>query len=405
MTGGPHVRRLLLFWFLLLLLGTWHPFTLRWTPVVVPSATFFVPRLKGLDPPLNLLLFLPLGWGLRQLGLKLRSTLVLGMVCSGVAELGQHWVAFRVPVFEDLLFNTAGAGLGWWRASDLARLFSPWARGKRRAVLVIAAASIILGSAGPPVVTPHLWLWDEAAKIGVGAERTGNYRWPGRMVGGRLNVDARTVWTQDQGEGTFSEAARAVLAANRFVLSSTLTWAPMVPADDVARIWVWSSGVQRRNVLVGQDGADLVVRISTRVTPLMGRHPDGREVLRISNVPPGTYPLELRYTGEGAQVRLGEFGAATDFGLYPHNGVRRFLLPPNRLGHTLYLFGAALVLAAALGRYGFRVAVGGAVLGAGVAEFWQGILFLAFSPLLLSAALLGALLGAWATAEGGEGQR
>jgi hypothetical protein len=401
-------------WLALLLLGTLHPFTWEVGPVAVPSPTFWLPRLKGLDPPLNVLIFVPLGWGLRSAGWRASAAVALGFAVSAGVEGLQHFIPFRVPVAEDLLFNTLGTGAGWALAPRLARAAARWDGPRLRAAVALPGAAFILWAAAPPVVTPRLWTWDPGATLrvgrevppGPGREAEAPYRWPGEVRAARLWVGARPEgppdwdWRRD-GEGAFEGLAQRVEAAQAFLLQVVLR-APEAPprADDPARVVVWSSGVQRRNLLLGQDGERLVFRVRTRVTPIVGLFPDRAEPLSLPAPPPGrTATVTITYA---AGALTGEVGGVRAQGvlqaLPPHNGARRLWLPRGPQGGWLFAFAAGLTVAAALAAPGRGRRAAAAALAVVVLQ--EGLQLLAFErgPDLwaLVAGAAGAGLGAWA---------
>ena len=61
----------------------------------------------------NLLWFVPLGWALGALRLRLRQAALLGLGLSFLIELGQFLLGSGVSEVEDLILNTAGTVLGW----------------------------------------------------------------------------------------------------------------------------------------------------------------------------------------------------------------------------------------------------------------------------------------------------
>jgi glycopeptide antibiotics resistance protein len=65
----------------------------------------------------NVLLFAPLGAGLRLLGRPLRVTILAGFALSAAIEVVQLAIPGRTTSTADVLCNTAGIALGWWVAS------------------------------------------------------------------------------------------------------------------------------------------------------------------------------------------------------------------------------------------------------------------------------------------------
>ncbi len=391
--------RLSLFWGVLVILGTQHPFTIDPWPVTVPSGSFWMPRLKGLDPPFNVLMFMPLGWAFHTQNRRLLSGLVAGFCFSSLIELGQHYIAFRVPVVEDVFFNTLGAGVGWWLAPQLTRL-NRRVGGRTRNLAAILLAGFVLASALPPLVTAKLWFWQQDARLITGREQAGNYPWKGEVQRARLWVGTSTSGSPDwdlhrDGEGVFEALVQRIEAEQAFVLQMNLLGSPRQrPKDDLARILVWSDGARSCNLLVGQAMDDIVVRIRTRVTPVVGQFPSRTEPLEMPALRPGQAGLvSIRYqdgklSGQvDDRIQQGRLQY-----LPPHNGVRRFWLPAGHRGASLYGFSAALVLAAALaGRRRPRTAF---ALGWGLSIVTALIQVPLFGAGLLLTGLLAGCLGA-----------
>lgn len=383
----------------LVLLGTQHPFVLDPWPVTVPSGSFWIPRLKGLDPPFNVLMFMPLGWALRTQNKGVVAAVFAGACFSSLIEWAQHYVAFRVPVVEDIVFNALGAGLGWRLGPQLSRLRLRFDARWRWAVAA-ALTAFVLASALPPVVSAELWLWQADAQLITGREQAGNYPWKGQVQQAQLWVGTSTGTQPDwdlhrDGEGVFEELALQIEAAQAFVLQMKLRGAPpQTPRDDLARILVWSGGAQGCNLLVGQAMDTLVVRLRTRVTPFVGQFPDRTEPLEMPAVAPGKIAIiSLRY-------RDGQLSAQVDDTLIQgrlrklaaHNGVRRFWLPAGARGAWLYGFSAGLVLAAALaGLLRRRTAFAA---GWGLSIITALIQVALFGPSLLVVGLVAGALGA-----------
>lgn len=398
--------RLLSLWLVLVALGTMHPFVLDWRPVTVPSDTFFLPRFKGGDPPFNILMFMPLGALLRRLGMKQWSATLLGLGVSTGIELAQHYIAFRVPVLEDLFFNTLGTLIGARYHGFVGRAASWLERRAVRAALFVTTTAVVVWSAVPPVVEGQLWFWQDEALLIVGREQPGNYRFNGKVHAARLYDGAHDGaklpdepdWSlAHDGQGRADELARKIEKTGAFTidvdLESDATIDPVL-----RRIFTWSFGVQRRNFMLAERNGTLVFRVRTRVTPIVGLFPDGEEPLEIP-MPKGRRRVTVAYDTNVVRAWIDGTPVATKhFVLAPHNGARTFWLPRNALGVWLYMLSAGLVVAAGLvGLLRFSWALGAAV-GLGLALelvqvglFDRGIDVLALVPLVF-----GAWFGAWA---------
>ena len=398
--------RLTLLWTLGVLLGTLHPFVLDPWVVTVPSDSFWIPRLKGLDPPFNVLMFMPLGWALRQRGRGLGWAVGSGLVFSAGIELAQHFVPFRVPVAEDIFFNGLGAGLGWVWAAPITRALALLRPGLRASLAGLLAA-FILWAAAPPEVKGSLWLWSYDSALVVGQERSGVYPWHGQVHRAQMWVGNSTrsapAWDlQVHGPGVFEDLAAQIDEAQTFVLQTVLTGPPTpTPEDDLQRILVWSQGVQNRNFLLGQAVDVMVFRLRTRVTPLVGQFPDRSEPLQMPAIAEGqTSTVTISYDAGRlwGQVDDQRYEGTLE-ALPQHNGARRFWLPKGQRGSTLFSFCAGLVIAAALGGWQSRrrAFLGGLTLAL-VTMLVQTVLLDAGLPALgLLGACAGAAFGAWAT--------
>ena len=92
---------------LLIFLLTWNPFYLA-QPDSYNLSLDVGPR----DAIRNVILFLPLGFLYRLTQGSQRGAILLGLIISAVAEMGQLFMPARTPSFVDLGMNTLGAWLG-----------------------------------------------------------------------------------------------------------------------------------------------------------------------------------------------------------------------------------------------------------------------------------------------------
>jgi VanZ family protein len=152
---------------------TWHPLTLR-------------------DAPLNVLLFVPFGFGLagllarrgRQSGAAWRVLLVAALL-SAALEAAQLFMPDRVPSVADVAANTLGALLGYG-------LFRAWMMGfgvalQRYATRRNLLIGLSLYTVGVALLTTylfrsvHLSNWDTSFPLVVGNEAIGKRQWSGRV--------------------------------------------------------------------------------------------------------------------------------------------------------------------------------------------------------------------------------
>ena len=92
---------------LLIFLLTWNPFT-----IAAPENLNLSLRIGPRDAIRNILLFLPVGFLYRLTRGSQRGAILLGLVISAAAELGQLFMPARTPSFVDLGMNTLGAWMG-----------------------------------------------------------------------------------------------------------------------------------------------------------------------------------------------------------------------------------------------------------------------------------------------------
>lgn len=103
--------------------------------------------LGGVDVTLNVLLFMPLGFGLRLTGMRLSRAVLVGSLLSLSIETTQYaFLAGRDASVSDWLTNSTGTLLGALIAGAIGTLLFPDARARRR--LVVAADAALLAFIG-----------------------------------------------------------------------------------------------------------------------------------------------------------------------------------------------------------------------------------------------------------------
>lgn len=289
---------------------TWHPLTFR-------------------DVPLNILLFIPLGFGLaglmarrgRQTGIAGRVMLATALL-SVTLEAAQLFMPDRVPSFSDVAANVTGALLGYG-------LFHAWEMGFGRALdRYITRRNLLIGLAGyafgVALLTGYLrWSvnlinWDTGFPLVVGNEAIGKRQWSGRVVelglraGGdspqfhaTYNLDGQAPYhelshppslppLEWQEEISRPDAVPGVvfgpggwLATNQpvipfssaarntggFIIDTQV--ASTDPAQHgPARIVSVSADAERRNVTIGQEYDSLMVRLRTPASGMNGQKPE-----------------------------------------------------------------------------------------------------------------------------------
>jgi glycopeptide antibiotics resistance protein len=145
----------------------------------------------------NVLLFLPLGFGLggllpRKLGVAVKVTIVL-IASAGLSftvEVLQAFLPLRASTISDIITNTTGGGLGFlcfhlWRNTIIAYALALLERIKRGlsskkmiASFVVYMVLLCLISVGLPGAM-NLKTWDKTFPLLLGNEKTGDRPWQG----------------------------------------------------------------------------------------------------------------------------------------------------------------------------------------------------------------------------------
>lgn len=383
--------RLLILYLVLLFLGVLHPFVLEWRPVVVPAPNFFDFRLQSLDPAVNLLLFVPFGLLVRALGLGRLGALLAALATSAGIELAQHWVAHRVAGIEDLLLNTAGGGFGalLFEHPSAARFGRFLERRPARAALLALCLAFILWSAAPPVVGAELWRWHCDAAVTTGANALGENPWPGKIHHAAIYAGAHTPdalsgrdpdWSMSrEGSGVRARSmCGRILEADAFTIDLDVTMPPDRHQKPFGAIIVYAHDFSRMNMAVGHIRRELILRVKTRATPILGAFPDDERPLVIDAYGPSErHRLTITFDGVRTAAFTDGLKVSEQAMVMPaHNGQRRFWLPRGPLGAWLYAFSAALVGAAgAAGLFAPRRAFLAGVMVAVATELIQVLVF------------------------------
>lgn len=289
---------------------TWRPLTLR-------------------DVPLNILLFIPLGFGLTGLlarrgrGAGVASRVVLASaLLSGALETVQLFMPDRVPSLADVAANALGALLGY-------ALYRAWEMGIGRALDRYATrrnllAGLALYIIGVGLLTAFLYRsvrlsnWDPSFPLVVGNEAVGKRQWSGRIESLELaaglrdspdfvarydfsgeapfsNADGRLVpslaWregpaTPRNGAGVsvgpgewlvsataFSEFAETARRFDAFTIRATVATSDPKQRGP-ARIVSVSADAERRNITIGQERDALIIRLRTPAGGANGQKPE-----------------------------------------------------------------------------------------------------------------------------------
>jgi hypothetical protein len=219
----------------------------------------------SVDFLLNILLFIPLGLGLRLAGFSWRRTVLLtALLTCGIELLQMKAIAGRDASLGDILANTTGGGIGALIGAGWRRLVLP-AEGQARR-LAVAYALLLVGvwcgtawALGPDFPREGRW-------FGASAPELGNFE---RFLGEPLVVTAGgepllTGPLYDQDQLTRALAADPVMAF-RAVMAG--------PTSGLAPIGLIVDDREGDVLLIGQDGSDLAFELRMRATLLKLRNP------------------------------------------------------------------------------------------------------------------------------------
>lgn len=213
-----------------------------------PALSLFCGDKWAVDVALNLLLFLPLGFGLRRASLGLLAATGVGTALSVLVELAQlGLVPGRDPSLRDVLANGAGALAGAWLGGTIARLAYPEPRVGRRYALAwgVGATLLLLVAAYllRPSLPDSLWYGQHRAELG-GYDRFEGDLLAAAMSGKRLP------------SGPLMDPLRRGSANGDLELAATIT-TPPGPTERLAPILSVFDGERRRVAILGQVGSDL----------------------------------------------------------------------------------------------------------------------------------------------------
>jgi VanZ family protein len=221
--------------------------------------------LAGIDILLNLLLFVPIGVGVRLTGCPRKQAVAIAATMSGVIEILQFSaVSGRDSSARDFLFNTLGAGIGVLLADGWKRLAFPSFVETRRLLaiaaagwlLVVAAEAALLARSFPPTIWYGQWAPEEVYPA----------TFSGRVLAVRLD-------DRDVPAGKLPDPARvrSVLRQDRWNLIVEATSGR--PTLNLGSVFSIFDAGQREMIVIGQQGIDLFVRYRTRAATVGLRTP------------------------------------------------------------------------------------------------------------------------------------
>lgn len=239
------------------------------TPGAPPPPAGSIPVCRGwCDDPLladfarNIVLFMPLGFGLRLAGVRTRWAVLFGSALSATVELLQiRVVVGRDASFLDWISNTIGTVLGVLAAVYLYSLLRP--RPRTAARLAICALGgwvfvLALGGWGIQPAPTGFAYW---------GERTPRLRtfppFRGELRSGRVNG-----FEVPSGPLPNEDTVRKSLRAGRVRVDATVLSGPSTPPAEIAPIVRIADGTQREILLLGRGGKELVFRYRSRATAM-----------------------------------------------------------------------------------------------------------------------------------------
>jgi len=218
------------------------------------------------DAIVNLILFAPLGVGLALARVPVGLAVLAGALLSAVAESAQTVLPGRDPGLGDLLFNTAGAGIGY----ALVPLTLALARFTDRTAARLSLAAGFLVALG---VAATGWLLQPSlypsAYWGLWTPRLGHLAWyRGRVTSAKIDgVEVPYRRIRD------SAWARSALLSGRAIEVEAIAGPPV---RAVAPLFGVFDDHHVEMVLIGPDREDLVYRYRTRAVALRLDQPDLR---------------------------------------------------------------------------------------------------------------------------------
>ena len=237
-----------------------------------------------LDILLNIILFVPLGVGLRLLGRSWRQALFLGAVLSLGIETAQYFaIPGRDAALGDVLTNSAGAALGALLAGSWRLWLLPTRGAARRLAGTVAAIWLLQVGLSGLAVQPSL---PRSVYWGQRAAELGQFdTFPGRLLDARVGampLPSRRLANSDS-------VRRALLAGDPV----TAVVEPAGPTGRIAPLASIFDGDQREIAVLGQWDHDLVFRLRARALDWRLRPP----AIRLPSVFASPTPETLTVAG------------------------------------------------------------------------------------------------------------
>src|SRR5579863_1644480 len=154
---------------------------------------------------LNIVLFIPLGWGLRTAGFRRWHIYLFGFLLAVTIETLQNFViSGRESGLNDCISNPLGAIIGVWLADHMRLMFTPDPKTGRRLALGAAGAWIALAAVIPWLMGPSLPRTQYWEQVAADLPNLGKYR--GQILSATFN-------DQPFQNGRLSDSASAAMRA------------------------------------------------------------------------------------------------------------------------------------------------------------------------------------------------
>ena len=250
----------------------------------------------------NILLFMPMAFGLRLAGVRTSRAILVGTLLSATVEVLQiRVIVGRDASVLDWVSNSIGTVVGVEVAAYLATLLHPVERTATKLALAATAVyvgALVLGAWGVQTAPSDDGYWGERTPL------LGNSVFAGQLIS--IRVDGQELPSERM---KYDDGVRVLLRAGRTQTNAVVRAAPMPRAKDLVAIGRIADSVHREIILLGRDRLDLVFRYRMRArsarleAPTFGLtrvFPDSSDV-----DPEGLAPPEsLSATLEHGQLRL-----------------------------------------------------------------------------------------------------
>lgn len=210
----------------------------------------------------NIILFTPMGFGLRVAGVRARWAILAGTLLSATVELLQlHVIVGRDASVLDWISNTLGTMAGVGIADQLRAILLPVPRIALRLTIGALAGWIlilVLGAWGIQPAPTEFPFW---------GQRTPRLRqyppFRGQLLSGRVNgVELPSARLSND------ESIRTPLRTGRSEVDAVVQPGPPSPPTEIAPILRVADGTLREILLLGRGGKELVFRYRLRATEL-----------------------------------------------------------------------------------------------------------------------------------------